>query len=313
MEYKDYYKILGVERDASEKDIKQAFRRLARQCHPDLNPGDKSAEERFKEVNEAYEVLSDAEKRRKYDQLGADWQSWKQTGGQPGDYDWNRWAAGRPDSGTHVRYATPEDLQDILGGGGAFSDFFRQVFGGAGSEAAGFGPQMRRSRAQDAEQAVEISLHEAHSGGKRLVQVGNQRLEVAIPPGAKTGTRLRMGGVMGGAAGGLAADLYLRLVVAPDPRFERKGDDLHAALPVDLYTLVLGGDLRVPTLDGEVVLSIPSESQNGRTFRLRGKGMPHLGEPHRRGDLYVRVEARLPTHLTPRQRELFEELRCSAH
>jgi len=312
MEYKDYYKILGVERTASEKEIKQAFRKLARQLHPDVNPGDKAAEERFKEVNEAYEVLSDADRRRRYEQLGADWQRYQQAGGQPGDYDWSRWAAGRPGGGSQVRYATPEDLQDLFGSGGSFSDFFRQVFGGAAGS-PGFGARVRQPHGPEAEQPVEISLHEAYRGSKRIVQVGPQRLEVTIPAGAKTGTRLRIGGVGADPAGGQPGELYLKLVVAPDPRFERKGDDLHATLTVDLYSLVLGGEVRVPTMEGDVVLSVPAETQNGRTFRLRGKGMPHLGQPDKRGDLFVRVEARLPMHLTPQQRELFEALRCSAH
>lgn len=311
MEYKDYYKILGVERSASEKEIKQAFRRLARQHHPDVNPGDRSAEERFKEVNEAYEVLSDAEKRRRYDQLGADWQGFQQGGGRPADYDWGRWAPGSPGSaGPHVRYATPEEMQDIFGGGESFSDFFRQIFGAGGPAASG--PRVRPSRVPDTEQPVEISLQEAYRGSKRILQLGSQRLEVSIPAGATTGTRIRMGGVTGGPAGGPAGDLYLKLVVAPDPRFERRGDDLHTTLSVDLYTLILGGEIRVPTLEGEVVLSVPAETQNGRTFRLRGKGMPHLGQPDKRGDLYVRAEARLPIHLTPAQRALFEQLRCGA-
>jgi curved DNA-binding protein len=312
MDYRDYYKVLGVERSASEKEIKQAFRKLARQLHPDVNPGDKASEERFKDVNEAYEVLSDPERRQKYDQLGADWQRWQQTGGQPGSYDWGRWTGGRAGGGPQVRYGTAEDLQDLFGAGGSFSDFFSQMFGGMGMGTTGARPQTRRQATRDVDQPVEISLQEAYHGARRLMQVGNQRLEVTIPAGAKTGTRLRIGGVAG-AATGQVGDLYLKLSVAPDPRFDRKGDDLHTEVPVDLYTLMLGGEIRVPTMDGEVVLSVPAETQNGRSFRLRGKGMPHLGEPDKHGNLYVRVEARLPVRLTARQKELFEELRGSCH
>jgi curved DNA-binding protein len=311
MEYKDYYKILGVDKNAVEKDIKRAFRRLARQCHPDVNPNDPQAEERFKEINEAYEVLSDPEKRGKYDQLGADWQRWQGTGGRPGDFDWSRWASGQPGEGVHVRYGTPEDLEDLFGGASPFSDFFSQIFGGMGGRPGTGGSQyeMRPRRGQDLEQEVEITLQEAYQGTTRVLQKDGQRLEVKIPAGARTGTRVRMSGGGGtGAAGGPAGNLYLRVTVLPDPRFERKGDDLHTTVAVDLYTMVLGGEVRVPTMSGEVVLTIPAGTQNGRSFRLRGKGMPHLRQSGRSGDLYARVEVRLPARLTPRQQQLFEEL-----
>jgi curved DNA-binding protein len=315
MEYKDYYQVLGVDRNATEKEIKRAFRRLARQHHPDVNPGDPQAEERFKEINEAYEVLSDAEKRGKYDQLGADWQRWQRMGGKPGDYDWGRWTTGAPGGGVHVRYGTPEDLEDLFGGDSPFSDFFSQIFGGMGGgfDTGGFQYQVRPQRGRDYEQPVEISLQEAYHGTSRVLQKDGQRLEVKIPAGAKTGIRVRMSGEGGaGAAGGPAGDLYLAVKVLPDPRFERKGDDLHTTVAVDLYTMVLGGEVAVPTMTGDVVLTIPAGTQSGRAFRLRGKGMPRLRESDQRGDLYAKVEVRLPTHLTPRQRELFEELQQGA-
>jgi curved DNA-binding protein len=314
MEYKDYYKILGVDKDASDKDIKRAFRQLARKHHPDVNPDDPQAEERFKEINEAYEVLSDADKRRKYDQLGADWQRWQQRGGQPGDFNWSQWTTGQPGGRVHVRYGTPEDLEDLFGGGSPFSDFFSQIFGGVGGGsgpgAGGFEYQIRPQRGQDYEQPVEISLQEAYQGTTRVLQKDGQRLEVKIPAGARTGTRVRMSGEGGsGAGGGSSGDLYLRVSVLADPRFERQGDDLQTILQVDLYTMVLGGEVRVPTMSGEVVLTIPAGTQNGRNFRLRGKGMPRLHQPDQHGDLYAKVEVRLPEHLTDRQRKLFEELR----
>lgn len=321
MEYKDYYKTLGVDKNASEKDIKRAFRRLARQYHPDVNPDNPQAEERFKEVNEAYEVLSDPEKRGKYDQLGADWQRWQQMGGGQGNYDWSRWATGQPGGGVHVRYGTPEDLEDLFGGGAAFSDFFSQIFGGMASPgqsrhrgarpgAGGFQYQMQPQRGQDFEQPVEITLWEAYHGTSRALQKDGKRLEVKIPAGARTGTRVRMSGEGApGAAGGPPGDLFLRVTVQPDVRFERKGDDLHATVRADLYTLVLGGQVRVPTMTGDVMLAIPEGTQNGQTFRLRGKGMPRLRQKGEHGDLYARVEVQLPSKLTARQRELFEELR----
>ncbi|MBN1136131.1 MAG: J domain-containing protein [Anaerolineae bacterium] len=314
MEYKDYYQILGVKKSASDKEIKSAFRRLAKQCHPDANPNDPKAEERFKEINEAYEVLSDPGKRSKYDQLGADWQRWQRGGGRPQDYDWSRWAGGAPGEGVHVRYGTPEDLEELFGGASPFSDFFSQIFGSMGARGApgGFQRQVRPQRGQDYEQPVEITLQEAYQGTTRVLQKDSQRLEIKIPPGAKTGTRVRMsGGGGGGTAGASAGDLYLRVTVLPDPRFERKGDDLHTTVHVDLYTMLLGGEIQVPTMEGSVMMRIPPDTQNGCTFRLRGKGMPKLRQPKERGDLYAKIEVQLPK-LTPRQRQLVEELRKSS-
>jgi len=315
MEYKDYYQVLGVSRDADEKEVKRAFRRLARQCHPDVNPDNAGAEERFKEINEAYEVLSDPEKRTKYDQLGSEWYHWQQAGGRPGDFNWGSWttgASGAQGQRVHVRYGSPEDLEDLFGGASPFSDFFSQIFGGMGARAApgGFEFRVRPERGQDHEQEVEISLREVYQGTTRVLQKDGRRLEVKIPPGARTGTRVRIAGVGGpGAAGGAAGDMYLRVRVSPDPQFERRDDDLYVTVPVDLYAAVLGGQVQVPTLGGPVMLTVPAGIQNGRVFRLRGKGLPRLRQPDQHGDLYAKVEVRLPTQFTPRQRELFEELR----
>ena len=345
MEYRDYYQILGVRKNASQKEIKAAFRRLAKQCHPDANPNDPKAEGRFKEINEAYEVLSDADKRSKYDQLGADWQRFQRGGGQPQDFDWSQWAARAPGGGANVRYATAEELEELLGSAGPFSDFFSQIFGGMGTGGApgtrargtpqGFRRQARPQRGQDYEHPVEITLQEAYHGTSRLLQMTDQsplspqkegkdlrRREVKIPAGAKTGTRVRMSGGGGsGTAGAATGDLYLRVSVLPDPRFERRGDDLHTTVQVDLYTMLLGGEIQVPTMEGSVMLRIPPGTQNGCTFRLRRKGMPKLrqspqqsgvgNQPDQFGDLYVKVEVQLPK-LTPRQRQLVEELRQSS-
>jgi curved DNA-binding protein len=314
MDYKDYYKILGVDKSATEKEIKSAYRKLARKYHPDVNPDNGEAENKFKEINEAHEVLSDADKRAKYDQLGADWQRWQQTGGRPGDFNWGQYAGGPGSEQVHVRYANPEDLEDLFGGDSPFSDFFTSIFGGMGgsrgTRSGGFEYRPRPQQGQDFEHPVEISLAEAYQGTTRLLTKDGRRLEVKIPAGAKTGTRVRMRGEGGsGVAGGKSGDLFLTVEVGPDSRFERKEDDLYVTVPVDLYTVVLGGEVRVPTLAGDVNLKIPAGSQNGQTFRLRSKGMPKLNQKEAYGDLYARLDVRLPGNLTPKQRELFEEIR----
>ncbi|MEJ5197543.1 MAG: DnaJ C-terminal domain-containing protein [Anaerolineae bacterium] len=300
MEYKDYYKTLGVAKDADEKEIKKAYRRLARQFHPDVNPGDKAAEARFKEINEAYEVLSDPEKRRKYDELGQSYQRWQQTGA-PGGFDWTQWTATGP-GGTRVTYG---DLDEILGQTG-FSDFFEAIFGGMGMGAARRGTT---TRSQDIEQEVEITLEEAFQGAQRIIQMDGRRLEVKIPAGVKTGSRVRVAGEApsSGIKGMPRGDLYLRIKVLPHPVFERREDDLHCEVPVDLFVALLGGEVRVPTLSGSVILRIPPGTQSGRTFRLAGQGMPKLRAPGERGDLYAKVRVVLPEKLSEREQRLVRE------
>jgi curved DNA-binding protein len=324
MEYRDYYQVLGVEKGASDKDIKRAYRRLARKYHPDVNPDDTGAEERFKELNEAYQVLSDPEKRQKYDRLGADWFRYQQQGGRPEDFDWSRWSSrgGQPGAGPgfNVRYGSAED---IFGGGGDFSDFFSRIFGGLGGQpnrrAGGFdyggpesmyGRQARPQRGQNIEHEVDISLYEAYHGATRILEKEGRRLEVRIPAGAKTGTRVRLKGEGApGLLGGQTGDLHLVIQVRPDQNFERRGDDLYVTVPVDMYTALLGGQARVQTLSGPVMLTIQPGTQNAQTFRLRGKGMPKLREEGQYGDLYAKVDVRLPTELTERQIELLNEMR----
>jgi len=323
MANKDYYQILGVNRNASEKEIKQAYRRLARKHHPDLNPGDKSAEARFKEMNAAYEVLSNPEKRKKYDQFGDQWEyaaQFAKAGGQQGV----RWDAGK--GGTTFEYG------DVSGLGDIFSSLFGE---------AGMGSRMRRGpqRGQDVESPVEINLEEAYHGSKRVIQlqttepctacggtgrVGNRvctmcggaggkaiprRLEVKIPPGVKDGSRIRMAKEGApGRAGGSKGDLYLVVRVLPHKVFERKGDDLYTEVSVPLATAILGGEVRLPTLDGNLSLKIPPETQNGKLFRLAGKGMPQLGNANH-GSMFAKVNVVLPANLTEEERRLFEKLR----
>ena len=301
MEYKDYYKILGVERNSSAADIKRKYRKLALELHPDKNPGDKKAENRFKEINEAYEVLGDAEKRAKYDQLGSSFNAWQRTGGQPGNFDWSQWSSGFPGGGVRVEVG---DLGDMMGG---FSDFFNTLFGGMGSA----NPSMRGvpvGRGRDIEHPIAITLQEAYSGTSRTLQLDGKRLEVKIPAGAKTGTKVRVSG-KGGSGGRQSGDLYLVVSVEQDPRFERKGDELHTEVEVDLFTAVLGGEVRVPTLTGDVMLAIPAGSQPGQTFRLKERGMPNLTKSSHHGDIFAHLVVEIPDRLDPRERELYEELR----
>jgi len=307
MEYKDYYKILGVNRNASEEDIKQAYRKLAMKYHPDRNPGNKEAEDKFKDINEANEVLSDSKKRARYDQLGESYQQWQQRGGSASDFQWDDWFTQAPRGGrTRVEV---NDFGDIFGGGGGFSDFFSAIFAGM----QGYPGNVRTSTSRRTaasqspksyEQAVKISLSEAYQGTTRILQFNNKKIEVKIPPGSKTGTKVRVSGV-----GPNRSDIYLVVEVEKHPNFERKGDDLHTEVEVDLYTAILGGQAKVATLKGDVMLSIPAETQAGKTFRLTERGMPHLKNPTQFGDLYAKVKITIPTHLSAEEKKLFEQLK----
>jgi curved DNA-binding protein len=297
MEFKDYYAALGLAPDADEQTIKQAYRKLARQYHPDVNPGDMQAEERFKEINEAYQALSDPERRRRYDELREQYQHWQQRGGR-GDFNPGRGPAA-PGAQTYTYNVSPEDLEDIFGDASPFSDFFSSIYGQPAGEPARRAREARPRRGRDLEAPIEISLEEAFHGTTRGIQVGDRRIEARIPPGARSGSRVRLSGQgVPGAAGGPAGDLYLNVEVAPHPGFERDGDDLRADAPVDFYTAALGGNVRVPTLDGAVMLKIPPHTQADRVFRLKGKGMPRREKPAERGDLYARVKLVLPEPLS---------------
>ena len=321
MDYKDYYKTLGVPKTANDKDIKAAYRRLARKWHPDVNPQNrKQSEAKFKEINEANDVLSDPEKRRKYDELGANWQQYEQYqragGQQQSPFQWGGFGQ---QGGGQYRAMTQEELDQMMGGlggnasGGSFSDFFNTFFGG------GMGGQQtaRRSRrGQDVEYAVEMTLEDACTGTERVLETQGEdgkprRIEVKIPAGVDSGSRVRMAGLGGqGTGGGARGDVYLVVTVLPNAAYERKGNDLYTDLPVDLATLMLGGEVTVSTPRGSrLALKIAPETQNGTTMRLAGQGMPTVGRPDERGDLYLRIKAVLPLRLTAQEKQLFEELR----
>ena len=314
MEFKDYYKTLGVPKTATEKEIKQAFRKLARKLHPDVNPGDKSAEARFKEVNEAYEVLGDPEKRKKYDELGANWRMYEQAGAQPGA---GPFAGGFGGSGGRggFRTMTQEEMEDLFGDSNPFSDFFTTFFGGGmGGDARGSGG-VRQRAGRDIENEIELSLEDAYNGTTQrlaLTHDGHRRtVDVRFPAGVVTGSRVRVSGEgEQGVGGGQAGHLYLRVRLKPHPVFELKDRDLHVRVPVPVTTAVLGGEAEVQTLSGKPArLRIPPLTQNGQVFRLKGYGMPAVGKPEQKADLYARVEVQLPTQLSAEERAHYEALR----
>lgn len=304
MATKDYYDILGIPRHASEQEIRNAFRRLARQWHPDVRPGDPEAERRFKEISEAYEVLSDPEKRRQYDQFGPEWQAYAggaaaqgpRPGAAGGADGWQRVYAGG------IRF---EDLRDLFG---EDADLWGSLFGGRGGAGA-----VRPRPGRDIVQPVEITLEEALRGTTRTVVIrdggGERRVEVRIPRGADTGTRVRAAGQgEPGLRGGPPGDLYLEVTVVPHPRFRRQGDDLYTRLEVPVWTLILGGEVEVPTLTERVQLKVPADTDDGALLRLRGQGMPRLQSPAERGDLYVEVHGQIPHGLSAGERELVQRL-----
>jgi curved DNA-binding protein len=300
VEFRDYYEVLGVPKEADEKAIKAAFRKLARKYHPDVNTNKTEAEKKFKEINEAYEVLSDREKRAKYDQFGADWQRAQQAG-RAGDFDWSRYQAG-PGQGGYTRYTTA-DLQDLFGESAPFSDFFTHLFG------EGVQPQRRTTRGRDIEQPVTVTLVEAFKGTtRRLKRPGGPTIEAKIPPGVDTGTRMRLKDQGLPGRRGQPGDIWLVITVEEDPRFTRDGNDLHTQIQVPLYVAMLGGEVTVPLLVGKARTSIPPETQPGCELRLKGQGMPVYGEAGRRGDLYATIAVRLPARLSDKERALFREL-----
>lgn len=299
MAYIDYYQVLGVDKTASQNDIKKAFRKLARKYHPDLNPNDSTAKDKFQAINEANEVLSDPEKRKKYDEYGEHWKHADEFEAQKharqeagaGGFD----GFGGFGSGSGAGYGTD---------GGGFSDFFESMFGnrGRGSYNAGF-------RGQDYHADLNLSLRDAAQTHKQVLTVNGKNVRITIPAGVANGQVIKLKGYGGeGVNGGPAGDLYITFVIADDPVFKRLGDDLYVDVPIDLYTAILGGDQLVDTLDGKVKLKVKPETQNGTKARLKGKGFPVYKKEGQFGDLIVTYSVKLPTNLTEAQKELFRKL-----
>ena len=303
MDYKDYYKILGVDKKATQEEIKKAYRKLALKYHPDKNVGNKAAEEKFKEINEANEVLSDPEKREKYDALGEDWQQYNRSG-QARDFNWNQWQQPRGQS-----YQYGGDSSDMFESGD-FSDFFENIFGRSGGAGARGARTSAPRKGQDYQSNVELSLDEAFHGTSRIIQLNGKKIRFKMNPGIRDGQTLRIKGKGApGTNGGPAGDLFVNIHLNSHPNYQRTEDNLETSVSIDLFTAVLGGKTEIQTFTGPVNIPIPAGTQNGKTFRIKGKGMPVYGKKDISGDLYVKVNVAIPTHLTKKQKELFEELK----
>ncbi|MDR1961640.1 MAG: J domain-containing protein [Gracilibacteraceae bacterium] len=320
MEFKDYYAILGVKPEADSKDIKKAYQTLAKKHHPDVNPGDKAAEDKFKEINEAYHAIADPAKREKYDEVRRDYEQWQQRGGR-GGFDWN------PHQGAgsaHTQTMSPEEFAEMFGdigfggGTGGFSDFFSTIFGFGGfasqtdeQTGGGFAGSFYNIpvKGRDVTGEAEISLEEAYLGASRTLSLAQHRIEAKIPPGVRDNMRLRLAGQgENGAGGGARGDLYLKVLIRPHARYERNGDDLQVRIPLDFFQAVAGATVPVQTLSGPVMLKIPPRTQSGRKFRLKGKGMPRMSKQGDFGDLYAVVEVVLPDDLSEAEIAAIEDM-----
>ena len=320
MEFKDYYEILGVEPTADKKVIQQTFHKLARKHHPDVNPGNKAAEEKFKTFNEAYQVLSDVKQRKKYDQARAQYLEWQKSGHPQQDFDWQNWSASQAGTGAaqqrgndaRTQYANAEDMDDLFGSDSPYSDFFSSLFGQAPRSGRAQPAPARARPGRDVEYEVDLTLEEAFHGAERLLDIDGHRIKAGIPAGVRTGSRVRLAGQgEPGVSPQPAGDLYLNVRILPDMVYERDGDNLHMEIPVDFFTAIAGGEIRVSSLERALLLKIPPQTNAGQSFRLRGKGMPHLGDPKTRGDLFALVKLVIPEKLTDEELKAIRELAAS--
>jgi curved DNA-binding protein len=306
MEFKDYYKILGVEKTANDAEIKKAYRDLAKKYHPDKNPGSKTAEEKFKEISEAYEVLKDSDKRKKYDQLGSNWKQYQNAGSGNAD-DWFRqYASG----GQGSSYQFSGNLGDLFGNIGGFSDFFESFFGAGTRKQSGDSVFNRARKGSDYEANLNLTLEEVYNGGERQISVDSRKLRIKINPGTREGKVLRLQKQgAAGSHGGEKGDLYLTIHVLDHPFYEVKGDDLYYNLDINLYTAVLGGKIQFQTLNSKKInLSIPKEAENGKLLKIKNMGMLKENTKNAYGDLYIRVNVQMPKNLSSEEIKLFEKL-----
>lgn len=310
MEFIDYYKVLGLEKTASTEDIKKAYRKLARKYHPDLNPNDKEANKKFQQINEANEVLSDPDKRKKYDQYGKDWEhadAFEQARRE------NAGRSRRPAGGGRAQsFGDDSGFFGGAGGGdeGHFSDFFESLFGGGGGMGGGrTGGRTQSFRGNDYQAELHLTLEEAHTTHKRVITISGKDVRITVQAGVENGQVIKLKGYGApGMNGGPSGDLFLTFVIAENPKFRREGNNLYSTVPLDIYTAVLGGDVTVDTLDGKVKLKVKPETQNGSKTRLKGKGFPVYRKEGESGDLFLTFDVQVPTNLTDKQKELFREL-----
>jgi curved DNA-binding protein len=301
MDYIDYYKILEIDKSASEADVKKAYRRLARKYHPDLNPNDTSAKKKFQQINEANEVLSDPEKRKKYDQYGKDWQHAEQ-------FEQARQQRQQAGQG-----AGQGGYEFEFGDGGGFSDFFESMFGGGGGFRGGRTSQVK-FKGQDIQAEMQLTLHDVYKTHQRTFSVGGKNIRITIPAGIENGQTIRIKGHGGsGVNGGPAGDLYLTFHLVNDTPFRREGNDLHTTHELDLYTAILGGETVVDTFDGKVKLKVPPETQSGTRVKLKGKGFPLYKHEGNHGDLYITWQVNVPRGLNEKEKELFRQLAALRH
>jgi len=303
VEYKDYYQTLGVSKTASKDEIKKAYKKLARKYHPDVNPGNKEAEDKFKAVSEAYEVLGDEEKRKKYDQLGADWKRYEQAGGGPGGFDWSQYTGSAGPGGGRYTHFEGDFGSD-------FSDFFSSIFGGmGGGHTRGGRRGSMAQKGQDYTAELNLSMAEAFHGVQKTITLDGKNLRISIKPGVEDGQTIRLKGSGGpGMNGAENGDLYITLRITPDHRYTRKGNDLFIDAPVSVYKAALGGEEIVDTLSGRIRIKIQPETQNEKMLRLKGKGFPVYNHPGQHGDLYIKTVLHLPEKLTDKEKDLFRQL-----
>lgn len=307
MEFKDYYKILNVEKTASTDEIKRAYRKLAQKYHPDKNPGNKEAEDKFKEISEAYEVLSDPEKRKKYDNLGSSWNRFRQTGGNPNDFDWSDWFQ-QSSSQRQSRGFGGGGFSDIFDSGSGVSEFFEKIFGGAFSQKTS---EIFAKKGQDINATLEVTLEEAFHGTTKTLDINNQKIALKIKPGIADGQLLKVSGKgFPGKRGGPNGDLLITISIHPHPVFERRGDDLYTTIVIDLYKAILGGTSQIDVFGSKIKIKINPGTQPGKQLLLKNQGMPKYNNPQARGNLYVTIQIKLPENLNASEIELFKQLKA---